>query len=297
MRMRISAWTVAGALVCGCSQVSDPQAAFGIDPATARPAAAAAAKDKVVTKEQEAEIRALVEQLVFADGEAQNRPVINPGIIVHDAKGKARGQLAQNRDQVAQNRGQAHDPEEYRERFERCAAAFTKLSALKSAAFPILVEHLSDKWQSINFRNHHLGNSVGNACYWNIYYQLQDKPDNYSEYGYSRVGRDGKPHPKPYWAGTPFDAAGGVKEWLEQNKNLSYPHMQVKCLTWLLDKEKAIGAPDAESYFLNILPLEIRILERRQDAGENVAEELDKLRTVLKNKDVQHIPAELLPGK
>lgn len=175
--------------------------------------------------------------------------------------------------------------------------AFEKLFELRALAFPVLIEHLDDKRQSINFRNHSVGNSVGHACYWNIYYQLQDRPPNYSKYGYSRTGRDGKEHPKPYWEGSPFDDAGGLKKWLEQNRNLTYPEMQVKCLEWLLAKERAIGACDAESYFVNILPLEIRILERKQEAGQNVAGELDRLRMILKNRDVKAIPPELLPAR
>jgi len=62
-------------------------------------------------------------------------------------------------------------------------------------------------------------------------------------------------------------------------------------------EERAIGACDAESYFVNILPLEIRILERRLEAGEDVGNDLDRLRTVLANKDVKAVPPELLPDR
>ena len=227
--------------------------------------------DIVVTKQQEAQIRALVEQLVFADGKAQDQPVFSPGVT--------------------------NNSEEYRKRFEACQNAFEKLSQFKALAFPILIEHLDDQRQSLNFRNHHMGNSVGHACYWVIYYQLVDQPEDYSEYGFSREGRDGKQHPKPYWEGTPFDDAGGLEKWLERNKELSYPEMQVKCLQWLLEKEVAIGACDADSYFTNILPLEIRILERKQDAGQEVTRELDRLKKILKNKEVREIPRDLLPSR
>jgi len=240
----------------------------------------------VNSAEQEADIRTLIEQLVISEGQASNRPMMDPTMKIYDADGK---EVKPADDTKA--------AEEYRKEFQSCQMAFKKLFELRIAAFPVLIEHLDDKRQSINFRNHFLGNSVGDACRWNIYYQLQDMPEDYSEYGYSRTGRDGKRHPKPYWEGTPFDDAGGVKKWLEQNGNLTYPEMQVKCLQWLLAKEKAIGACDAESYFLNILPLEIRILERKREAGENVAEELDRLRKVLENKEVKEIPAELLPAK
>lgn len=104
--------------------------------------------------------------------------------------------------------------------FGGCQDAFQKLSEQEDAAFPVLVKHLDDKRQSINFRNHFSGNSVGDACYWIIYFQLQDRPRGYSRYGYSRFGRYGKGCPKPYYEGTPFDDAGGLQEWLAANEKL-----------------------------------------------------------------------------
>lgn len=221
------------------------------------------------TQMSEADIEAIVDQLVFADGDAQDKPVISPGIT--------------------------DDSEAYRKRFEACQTAFERLSELKDLAFPVLIKHLDDKRQSINFRNHHMGNSVGHACYWNIYFQLQDRPRGYSRYGYSREGRDGEDHPKPYWAGSPFDDAGGLREWLTANENLNYQEKQIKCLNWLLEREKRIGAPDAESYFINILPLEIQIFERRLENGDDVETELKRLRKIRTEKLADQIPKELLP--
>jgi hypothetical protein len=240
--------------------------------------------DIVVSPEQEAEIKALVEQLVFADQPAENRPVLNPHMKAYDADGKE-GKSIVKTDNL----------EEYQKRFDACQQAFQKLSDFKILAFPELIAHLDDKRQSINFRNHYLGNSVGDACYWNIYYQLQDRPENYSSYGLSRTGRDGQQHDKPYWGGTPFDEAGGLKEWLQQNRILSYVEMQIRCLQWLLDKEKEIGACDADSFFENILPLEIRILERKLESGQDVKKELDKQKDILAKKDARSVPADLLP--
>jgi hypothetical protein len=68
-------------------------------------------------------------------------------------------------------------------------------------------------------------------------------------------------------------------------------------LTWLIDREKSIGASDAESYFENILPLKIRILERRQQAGQDVKEELTCLRRMMKDKLTKEIPPARLPEK
>jgi hypothetical protein len=227
-----------------------------------------ASKGEKASAKQEQEIRSLIEQLVFAEGEAKGPPY-SPGV--------------------------ADNSKEYRERYKTCQKAFEKLAEFKGLAFPFLIEHFEDKRQSICFRNHFPNSSVGHACHWNIYYQLQDMPEDYSEYGLERKGRDGQFHVKPYWEGTPFGEAGGVSKWLEANRNLSYAEKQVKCLQWLLEKEKAIGACDADSYFLNILPLEIRILERRLEAGENVKKPLEELRRVKEEKRVDKIPAELLP--
>jgi hypothetical protein len=227
--------------------------------------------DIKLTPAEVAKTEALIDQLVFASGDATNRPTLSPGV----------------RD----------DSDEYRQRFKKVQDAFRELSDLKERAFPVLVEHLDDQRQSINFRNHRLENAVGDACYWCIYYQLQDRPRNYSQYGYSRTGRDGEDHPKPYWKGTPFDESGGIKPWLEENKELKYPEMQIKCLNWLLVREKQIGAPDTDSYFVNILPLEIQILKRQKELDMDVDSELKKLETALKNRDVSFVPRELLPAR
>ena len=83
---------------------------------------------------------------------------------------------------------------------------------------------------------------------------------------------------------------------MEKNKELTYAEMQIECLRWHWEREKKIGAPDADSYFLNILPLEIRILERRLEGGEDVKAELKRLRRALKKEDTSVIPRALLPG-
>ena len=220
--------------------------------------------------QQNADIPKLIEQLVFDNARALETPLISPMI---------------------------DDDPEYKKQFDKCREAFRKLTELGETAFPFLVAHLNDKRASIHFRNHYLGHSVGDACYWNIYLQLTHHPKDYSSYGEGRKGRDGRLHTKPYYEGTPFDNAGGLKKWLEQHNALSYRAKQIKCLTWLLDREKAIGACDAESYFENILPLEIRILERRQETGAEVKQELGRLRKIMDGKLAKEIPPELLPKK
>ncbi len=238
------------------------------------------------TEEQEAEIRGLIEQLVYDEKPATDIPVNNPNMVIFDAEGNEVG---------AESESKAK--EEIRKRFESVQEAFQQLLEKKGLAVPILLEYLKDDRQSINFRNHFVGNSVGDACYWNIYFQLQDRPKGYSKYGYSRQGRDGEDHAKPYWDGSPFKDAGGLKAWCVENDGLNYKQMQIKCLEWLLEKEKAIGASDSDSYFLNILPLEIRILQRRLENGESVDAELRRLLRIQTGRLVNEIPRDLLPPR
>ncbi|MDF1746376.1 MAG: hypothetical protein P1V19_21955, partial [Gimesia sp.] len=228
------------------------------------------------TKKQEAEIRALIEQLVY----------------IKPKKQKGKNSKASDEQTIEE---EEEERKAQRKQYDVIYKAFNKLYEFKVIAFPILIEHLDDKRGSIHFRNHDLGHSVGNACHWIIYYQLRDRPKGYSRYGYSRKGRDGKNHAKPDWSGSPFDEAGGLRKWLIANKDLSYTEQQIKCLTWFLEKEKKIGAPDADSYFLNILPLEIRILERQLELGKDVKAELKRLRQRQAQKEIEEIPAELLP--
>ncbi len=160
--------------------------------------------EKPAKKATAAEIEALIDLLVFEEGKAKDGPVFSPGVV--------------------------DDSTDYRKRYDVCQKAFKQLRELEDQALPHLVSHLKDERSSINFRNHYLGRSVGDACHWNIYFQLQDRPEDYSSYGWGRKGRDGANHKKPYWGESPFNEAGGVENWLEGNKALNYREKQIKCL-------------------------------------------------------------------
>jgi len=122
----------------------------------------------VACAQQDKEVSDLIDQLVFDHPKASKTPLLSPIAGINDK-----------------------DPE-YKKQFDKCGEAFGKLIELGEKAFPLLVAHLDDKRESIPFRNHYLEHSVGDACYWNIYFQLTDLPRGYSTYGYSRKGRDGK---------------------------------------------------------------------------------------------------------
>lgn len=239
---------------------------------------------EVATKEQEVDIRKLIEQLAFI-------PVAKPPA----AAGPKAVPKRKSDDPFAGEEDPPEITEENRRRAIACREAFEQLTAYKGLAIPFMVEQLEDTRPSTDFHGHWKRRDVGAACYWNIRYQLEDPPGDYSSYGYARKGRDGESHVKPYYAHPGLLPVDGLKKWLVENAALSYTEKQLKCLRWLLEEEKKIGACDPESYFENILPLEIRILQRRAQLGDDVRAELEWLKKVLKEKQVSAIPPELLP--
>ncbi len=246
------------------------------DPAKARAEAA--------TKEQQAEIRRLIEKLAFVP---VGKPPADAGPKVEPKR--------KSDDPFAEEEDPPEIIEENRKRATACREAFEQLRAYKGLAIPFMLEHLDDKRPSMDFHGHWKHRDVGAACYWNIRYQFEDHPGDYSSYGYARKGRDGESHVKPYYASPGQLSFGGLKQWLMENAALSYTEKQLKCLRWSLEEEKKIGAPDPESYFENILPLEIRILQRRAQIGDDVRAELERLQKILKEKQASAIPPELLP--
>lgn len=244
------------------------------------------APDMVATKQQEVEILKLIEQLVFIP---VAKPEADPGPKTVPKR--------KSDDPFAGVEETPEITEENRKRASACREAFKQLTAYKGLAFPFMVEHLEDKRPSLHFHGHWKHHDVGAACYWNIRYQLEDMPGDYSSYGYARKGRDGESHVVPYYQYPGQLPIDGLKKWLAENAALSYTEKQIKCLRWLLEEEKKIGACDPESYFENILPLEIRILQRRAQLGDDVQVELKRQQQILREKQTNAIPPELLPAQ
>lgn len=183
--------------------------------------------------------------------------------------------------------------------YQKVQNAYQKLKDYQVKSLPLLAQHLKDKRSSLSFPYGAMGGSltVGNACYWNIYSQLVDLPEEYSRHGYSRLGRGGKIHRQPQDCTNLFDHAGGIDQWLKQNSDLCYIEMQIQGLKWLLTAEKKVGIPKAESYFLHILPLEIQILRKQKLMGLPVDEALKHLEQALRERNLSIVPKDLLADK
>ena len=82
----------------------------------------------VASPSEEAELKKLISQLIFADQKATGEIIFSPG-------------------------AEAEKPE-YRKREKACQEAYKKLFAFKAKAVPFLVEHLDNDRQSLAFRNH-----------------------------------------------------------------------------------------------------------------------------------------------
>ncbi len=180
--------------------------------------------------------------------------------------------------------------------YQKVQNAYQKLKDYQVKSLPLLVQHLKDNRSSLSFPYGAMGgrSTVGNACYWNIYSQLVDLPEEYSWHGYSRLGRGGKIYRQPRDCANLFDHAGGIDQWFKQNSDLCYIEMQIQGLKWLLTAEKKVCIPKAESYFLHILPLEIQILRKQKLMGLPVDEALEHMEQALRERNLSIIPKDLL---
>ena len=254
-------------------------------------------EDKIVvapfataSPEQESEIRKLIEDLVITEKETK----ANAAKEIRSDKAKAVDKES-NPDPFADENMPSEVLEELRGYFKTRRDGFKRLTAFNELAFPLLASHLDDKRPSLMYWNHTFAKTVGRICYRVIHDQLTEFPEGYSQYGLQRTGRDGKDHKKPYWAGNPYEESDGLGKWLQQNHQLTYTEKRIKCLNWLLDEEKKIGVIDPRGYYVNILPLELAILELKASAGQDVANELARVRKLAKTRPANQVPKELLP--
>lgn len=251
---------------------------------------------EAANKDQELEIHKLIEQLVFYPFPMPQGPLV-PLVIPEPAPEDPFSGLPPTSPQFEVEEVPPGIARENAKSAKACRVAFHRLLSLGALAVPSMVEHLEDGRPSLDFNGHWKTSTLGDACYWNLREGLQDLPEDYSSYGYARKGRDGENHVTPYWIYPGLLPKEGLKAWLTKNATLSYTEKQIKCLKWYLAEEKKIGASDPRDYFVNILPLEIRILQKRSQLGEDVEKDLKQRLKIQKDKQESAVPPELLPAQ
>ena len=293
---------LAGSLPADCQEAS-----LLIDRPSDLPSIPGEKGPRIASAEQEAEIRRLVEDFVINDQETKAEAAEDE----REAKFIAEAEKSA-REGATNSAPPPDDPfagplegsppppspavlEELRAYHQKRIDAFKRLASLQELAFPILAAHLDDARPTRMHWNHKVARTVGGLCYQVIHDQLTFFPAGYTNYGLNRTGRDGDGHKKPYWRSNPYEEAGGLKKWLQQNQGLSFRQMRIKCLTWLLEEERKIGVVDPAGYFVHVLPLELGILELQASDGQDVAEELARVRRLSRTRSADQVPKELLP--
>lgn len=150
--------------------------------------------------------------------------------------------------------------------------AAEELRKLGYAAFPQLIAKLDDRRQSGAFgrwRRH----DVGMACYSILMWQVYSLPDDASASFY-RTGADGKPHSRPVHLDQIWEKEG-LGPWLEARKKQPLIEIQLEALSWVLDREREIGAQDEEAKKEHIAPLE-RGLEKLKKEAEAAGQKVSK---------------------
>lgn len=265
---------------------------------------------RIATAEQQTEIKRLVDDLAITDQETRAHAAEDEREAKFLAEAKrAWEEAAKNTtpspdDPFGPETWEAPSPsppspavlKEFQGYYRKRKDAFKQLASFQELAFPILTSHLDDERPSLMHWNHKVARTVGRVCYQIIHDQLTFFPEGYTNYGLQRTGRDGVGHEKPYWRSNPYEEAGGLKKWLQQNERLSFRQMRIQCLTWLLEGEKQIGVVDPAGYFLHVLPLELGILELQASDGQDVTQELERVRKLSKTRTADQVPKELLPA-
>lgn len=291
------AFFLAGSLPSDCQEAN-----ILIDRPSDLPAIPGQKGPRIATATQEAEIRRLVEDFVITDQETK----ADAAEAAREAKFLAEAEKS-GREGGKDSAPPLGDPfgpkpwdtpavvKELRSYHQKRIDAFKQLASFQELAFPILAAHLDDERPSIMHWNHKVARTVGRVCHQVIHDQLTFFPDGYTDYGLQRSGRDGAGHVKPYWRSNPYEEAGGLDKWLQKNQGLSFRQMRIKCLTWLLEEEKQIGVVDPAGYFVHVLPLELGILELQASDGQDVTQELTRVRKLSRTRSADQVPKELLP--
>lgn len=178
-------------------------------------------------------IDALIERLALSDGPAADGPVFSPSVDTHPS----------DRRMIAYE-------------------AADQLTKIGYPAFPKLVAKLDDRRQSAAFGRWQRMD-VGMACYSILMWQVYSLPDDVSGSIY-RDGADGKPGRRPVYSMQIWDEED-LGTWLEARKDKPLIDIQLEALSWVLEKERAIGAADEEERNDHIVPLERRLEELKKE--------------------------------
>jgi hypothetical protein len=138
---------------------------------------------------------------------------------------------------------------------ERVFAAQQKLAEKGIAAFPYLVEHLSDtRYSRTGAFAVWVNLSVGRICEQILTGQVLPA----AQYK-ARAGADGEWHTTPDF----MQSQGGVKKWWSTHSTKSLREMKTEALVWTIEQEKKIGFPGANDRkeYLEPLEAELRALQ------------------------------------
>jgi hypothetical protein len=144
--------------------------------------------------------------------------------------------------------------------------AADQLEKIGYPAFPKLAAKLDDRRQSAAF-GRWKRMDVGMACYSILMWQIYSLPDDVSGSFY-RQGADGKMHERPVYFDQIWEQEG-LGPWLDARKAKPLADIQLEALSWVLERERAIGAADEEARLDHIAPLERRLEELKKQSEKS----------------------------
>lgn len=156
-------------------------------------------------------------------------------------------------------------------------AARQELIGLGKEAFPILIEHITDKGYSCPSEGASCPcyHDVGVVCYYIIVYQVDLIGRCYK----SRDGLDGKGHMPPNYF-SQFRTGGlegwqgwqnEMRKWWEGHKHQSLQEMQMETLRWKIAQEQLIGFQNKEDEKIYLQPLISKLKELSLTQGKELS--------------------------
>jgi hypothetical protein len=139
--------------------------------------------------------------------------------------------------------------------------AADELTKIGYPAFPKLVASLEDRRQSVTMGRYNRSD-VGMACRVILRSQIYSFPEGYA-FGFFRKGADGKEHENSYYADRDF-FGNDLGAWIMARKDKSLLGIQIEVLTWVVERERDIGAATEEDRQGYIVPLEKRLDELKR---------------------------------